>query len=140
MAVSLFIIICINYKFEYDFKKKMLKQKTAFSKYIFKVYKQFINQSFDYNFNDENIQKTLSYCYKFKNFNFTYELPLLYQIHQDLLENGNYEDFISYQTTNENLEVYLKEILNKRNKKNSSEKTTNYTDKNRFTSIKKTKK
>ena len=140
MAVSLFIIICINYKFEYNFKKKNLKQKTAFSKYIFKVYKQFINQSFDYNFNDENIQKTLSYCYKFKNFNFTYELPLLYQIHQDLLENGNYEDFISYQTTNENLEVYLKEIINKRNKKNSSEKTTNYTDKNRFTSIKKTKK
>ena len=140
MAVSLFIIICINYKFEYNFKKKILKQKTAFSKYIFKVYKQFINQSFDYNFNDENIQKTLSYCYKFRNFNFTYELPLLYQIHQDLLENGNYEDFISYQTTNENLEVYLKEILIKRNKKNSSEKTTNYTDKNRFTSIKKTKK
>ena len=137
MAVCLFIIICINYKFEYNFTKKNFKQKTAFSKYIFKVYNQFINQSFDYNFNDEKFQKTLSYCYKFRNFHFTYELPLLYQIHQDLLENGNYEDFISYQTTNENLEVYLKEIIIKRRKKNSSEKTTNNTDKNKFSSSKK---
>ena len=139
MAMCLFVVICINYKLEYNFKKKNFKQKTAFSKYIFKVYNQFINQSFDYNFYDENIQKTLNYCYNFRNFIFTYELPLLYQIHQDLLENGNYEDFISYQTTNENLEAYLKEIIVKRNKKNSSERTTNNTDKNKFTSSKKTK-
>ena len=137
MAVCLLIIICINYKFDYNFKKKNFKQKTPFSKYIFNVYNQFINQSFDYNFNDKNIQKALEYCYKFKNFNFTYELPLLYQIHQELLENGNYEDFISYQTTNENMESYLKEIINKRNKKNSSEKATNNTDKNKFSSSKK---
>jgi hypothetical protein len=137
MAVCLLIIICINYKFDYNFKKKNFKQKTPFSKYIFNVYNQFINQSFDYNFNDKNIQRALEYCYKFKNFNFTYELPLLYQIHQELLENGNYEDFISYQTTNENMESYLKEIINKRNKKNSSEKATNNTDKNKFSSSKK---
>ena len=141
MAVSLLVIICINYKLDYNFKKKNFKQKTPFSKYIFTVYTQFINQSFDYNFNDENIQKALGYCYKFKNFNFTFELPLLYQIHQDLLENGNYEDFISYQTTNENLESYLKEIIIRRNKKSSSEKTTNNTDtsnKYKFSSNKKT--
>ena len=139
MSACLFIIICINYKFDYNFKKKNFRQKTAFSKYIFSVYNQFINQSFDYNFNNENIQKALNYCYQFKDFNFTFELPLLYQIHQDLLENGNYEDFISYQTTNESLEEYLKEIINKRNKKNSSEKTTNNTDtdKNKFSSSKK---
>ena len=134
MAACLLVVICINYKFDYNFKKKNLKQKTPFSNYIFMVYTQFINQSFDYNFNDENIQKALGYVCKFKNFNFTFELPLLYQIHQELLENGNYEDFISYQTTNENLESYLKEIIIRRNKKNSSEKTTNNTDKYKFSS------
>ena len=137
LSVCLFIVICINYKLDYNFKKKNFRQKTAFSKYIFSVYNQFINQSFDYNFNDENFQKALYYCYQFKDFNFTFELPLLYQIHQELLENGNYEDFISYQTTNENLEDYLKELIIKRNKKNSSEKTTNNTDKNKFSSNKK---
>ena len=44
----------------------------------------------------------------------------------------NYEDFISYQTVNENLENYMKDIYNKRNNKNSSEKTTSYTDKNKI--------
>ena len=43
-------------------------------------------------------------------------MPLLYQKHQELLENTKYEDFISYQATNENMESYLKEILNKRKK------------------------
>ena len=137
MAASLFIIICINYKLDYNFKKKNFRQKTAFSKYIFKVYNQFINQGFDYNFNDKNLQNALNYCYKFKNFNFTFDLPLLYQIHPEFLENGNYEDFISYQTTNEYLEEYLKDIIMKRNIKNSSEKTTNNTDKNKFSSYKK---
>ena len=137
MAVSLFVIICINYKLDYNFKKNNFRQKTPFSKYIFKVYNQFINQSFDYNFNDKNIQNALNYCYKFKNFNFTFDLPLLYQIHPEFLENGNYEDFISYQTTNEYLEEYLKDIIIKRNIKNSSEKTTNNTDKNKFSSNKK---
>ena len=132
MAVCLLVIICINYKFEYNFKKKNFKQKTEFSEYIFnKVYIQFLSQSFDFNFYDKSIQNALEYVYKFKNFNFTYELPLLYQIHQDMLEYGNYEDFISYQTTNDNLEDYMKEIYAKRNIKSSSEKTTSYTDKNK---------
>ena len=132
MAVCLLLIICINYNLDYNFKKKNFKQKTEFSKYIFDVYIQFINQSFDFNFHDKTIQKALEYVYKFKNFNFSYELPLLYQIHQDMLEYGNYEDFISYQTTNDNLEDYMKDIYTKRNIKSSSERTTTYTDKNKF--------
>ena len=132
MSVCLLLIICINYNFDYNFKKKCFKQKTEFSQYIFDVYIQFINQSFDFNFYDKTIQKALEYVYKFKNFNFSYELPLLYQIHQDMLEYGNYEDFISYQTTNDNLEDYLKDVYTKRNIKSSSEKTTTYTDKNKF--------
>ena len=60
----------------------------------------------------------LEYVYKFKNFNFTYELPLLYQIHQDMLEYGNYEDFISYQTTDTlNDEVEIIEDTPKKDKK-----------------------
>ena len=139
MAVSLFIIICINYNLDYNFIKKNFKQKTSFTKYLFEVYNQFINQSFDFSFNDENFQNAIVFCYKFKNFHFTYELPLLYQIHQNLLENGNYEDFISYQTTNDNIEEFLKEIIVKRNKKDNSEKTKNTTnnDKNKFSSTKK---
>ena len=140
MAVSLFVVICINYKFDYNFKKHNFRQQTDFSNYIFDVYNQFLSQSFDYNFNDDNIQKALAYCYQFKNFNFTYDIPLLYQIHQELLENGNYEDFVSYQTTNDNIEEYLKDIIVKRNKKSSSEKTTSNTDKNKFTSNKKNNK
>jgi hypothetical protein len=137
MAASLFVVICINYKFDYNFKKQTFRQQNDFSAYIFEVYNQFLSQSFDYNFNDEIMQKALAYCYQFKNFNFTYEIPLLYQIHQELLENGNYEDFVSYQTTNDNIEDYLKDIIVKRNKKNCSEKTTSSTDKNKFTSYKK---
>ena len=137
MAASLFVVICINYKFDYNFKKQTFRQQNDFSAYIFEVYNQFLSQSFDYNFNDEIIQKALAYCYQFKNFNFTYDIPLLYQIHQELLENGNYEDFVSYQTTNDNIEDYLKDIIVKRNKKNCSEKTTSSTDKNKFTSYKK---
>ena len=132
MAVCLLLIICINYNFDYNFKKKNFKQKTEFSQYIFDVYIQFINQSFDFNFYDKTIQKALEYVYKFKNFNFSYELPLLYQIHQDMLEYGNYEDFISYQTTNDNFEDYMKDVYIKRNVKSSSERTTTYTDKNKF--------
>ena len=132
MSVCLLVIICINYNLDYDFKKKNFKQKTEFSQYIFDVYVQFINQSFDFNFYDKSIQKALEYVYKFKNFNFSYELPLLYQIHQDMLEFGNYEDFISYQTTNDNFEEYLKDINTKRNIKTSSEKTTTNTDKNKI--------
>ena len=132
MSVCLLVIICINYNFDYNFKKKNFKQNTEFSRYIFDVYIQFINQSFDFNFYDKNIQKALEYVYKFKNLNFSYELPLFYQIHQDMLEYGNYEDFISYQITNESLENYMKDIYAKRNIKSSSEKTTTYTDKNKF--------
>ena len=139
MSVCLLVIICINYNLDYDFKKKNFKQKTEFSQCIFDVYIQFINQSFDFNFYDKNIQKALEYVYKFKNFNFSYELPLLYQIHQDILEFGNYEDFISYQTTNDNFEEYLKDIYTKRNIKTSSEKTTNHTDKNQFFSSQKSR-
>ena len=132
MAVCLLVIICINYNLDYNFHKKNLKQKTEFSKYIFNVYIQFINQSFDFNFFDKKIQRALEYVYQFKKFNFNYDLPLYYQINQDMLECGNYEDFISYQTVNENLENYMKDIYNKRNNKNSSEKTTSYTDKNKI--------
>ena len=131
MAVCLLVIICINYNLDYNFQKKCLKQKTEFSKYIFDVYIQFINQSFDFNFFDKNIQKALEYVYKFKKFNFSYDLPLYYQINQDMLECGNYEDFISYQTINDNFENYMKDIYNKRNIKNNSEKTTSSTDKNK---------
>ena len=137
MAASIFIIICINYKLDYNFNKRNFRQKTPFSRYILYVYNQFLNQSFDFSFNDENIQKVIIYCYQFKNFNFTYDLPLLYQINQEFLENGNYEDFISYQTTNDNIEEFLRDIIIKRNKKNYSEKTIITYDKNKFSSNKK---
>ena len=137
IAVCLLVIICINYNFDYNFKKKNFKQKTKFSKYIFDIYIQFINQSFDFNFFDKNIQKALEYVFTFKNLHFSYELPLFYQINQDMLEYGNYEDFISYQTTNEKLEDYMKNIYAKRNIKSSSEKTTTHTEKNKFFSSQK---
>jgi hypothetical protein len=41
---------------------------------------------------------------------FSFELPLIYQVEQKDLENGNYEDFITYQTYNEGNLKFLNQI------------------------------
>ena len=61
----------------------------------------------------------INYCMKFKNFKFSYELPLLYQIQQEQLENCNYEDFLSYQTTNDFNDEFIKGLYKKNKNKHN---------------------
>ena len=119
VAASFFIIICINYKLNYDFNNQNFKQKTPLAKLLINVYQQFISQSFDYVFNDKSVQMAINYCMKFKNFKFSYELPLLYQIQQEQLENCNYEDFLSYQTTNDFNDEFIKGLYKKNKNKHN---------------------
>ena len=119
VAASFFIIICINYKLNYDFNNQNFKQKTPLAKLLINVYQQFISQSFDYVFNDKSVQMAINYCMKFKNFKFSYELPLLYQIQQEQLENCNYEDFLSYQTTNDYNDEFIKGLYKKNKNKHN---------------------
>lgn len=79
---------------------------------LFNLYNKFITQSFDYNFGDNRIQKAIKYCYNYINFPFIFDLPLLYQVHQSKLDGDSYEDFLSYQTTNDNYFQVLKERIN----------------------------
>ena len=113
IATSFFILICINYKLKYNFELKKFENSTPLNDLLFEVYDKFLTQSFDLNFNDDNIQKAIKYCYNFMNFHFIYDLPLLYQVHQSKLDSDSYEDFLSYQTTNDNYYQVIKERINK---------------------------
>ena len=111
IASCCFVIGCINYQLKYNFDKKEFENATKIGKLFFEVYNKFLTQSFDYDFNDVELQKCFKYCYNFIDFKFTFELPLLYQIHQEKMNGDSYEDFITYQTTNEFFIPYLKEKL-----------------------------
>ena len=125
IAASFLVSICLHYNLEYDINKKNLKKKSN-SKYsdrkdigkvLLNVYTQFIEQSFDYSFEDKKLNECISYAYKFINFKFNYEIPLIFQIEQDHLNDYTYEDFISYQTTSENIYQYFKDMEKKEAKK-----------------------
>jgi len=126
IAASFFILLCHNYKLNYNFAKKKINNNSLLSDLLFNLYDKFITQSFDYNFNDDRIQKAIKYCYNYINFPFIFDLPLLYQVHQSKLDGDSYEDFLSYQTTNDNYFQVLKErininkIITKKNKKKIS--------------------
>ena len=115
IAACFFVLICYNYKFKYNFVKKKLENNTPLSNLLFDLYDKFITQSFDYNFNDQNVQKAIQYCYNYINFPFIFDLPLLYQVHQSKLDGDSYEDFLSYQTTNDNYYKIMKERINVNN-------------------------
>ena len=128
IAASFFILICHNYKLNYNFAKKKIDNKSILTDLLFNLYDKFITQSFDYNFDDDRIQKAIKYCYNYINFPFIFDLPLLYQVHQSKLDGDSYEDFLSYQTTNDNYFQILKERINinkslykKKKKKESKE-------------------
>ena len=112
IAASFFILLCHNYKLNYNFAKKKINNNSLLSDLLFNLYDKFITQSFDYNFNDDRIQKAIKYCYNYINFPFIFDLPLLYQVHQSKLDGDSYEDFLSYQTTNDNYFQVLKERIN----------------------------
>lgn len=107
---SIFTVMCLNYALEYNFDRKTFKEDNERSQTVWDVFCNFVSQSFDVDVNDEEFFECMSYCYKFKQFDFNYELPLIYQVEENEVDNGNYEDFVSYQTYNANNLEYLKKI------------------------------
>ena len=131
IAASFLVSICLHYNLEYDINRKIFKKKrnTLNSKNSYKkdigkiikdVYIKFIEQSFDYSFDDKQLNESIKYVYTFISFKFTYDIPLIFQIEQDHLSDYNYEDFISYQTTCDNIYPFFKEMHRKEFKKSKS--------------------
>ena len=67
-------------------------------------------------------KKIISYVYKFINFKFSYDIPLIFQIEQEHINDYSYEDFISYQTTCGNILPFFTELYKKEKKKIISKK------------------
>ena len=111
IAASFFILICYNYQLRYNFIRKKFENNTPLSNLLLDIYDKFLTQSFDYNFNDKQIQNAIKYCYNYISFPFIFDLPLLYQIHQSKLDGDSYEDFLSYQTNNDNFYKVIKERI-----------------------------
>ena len=121
IAISFFIILCNKYNLKYNFTKKTFENKNnpKLNDLMLDIYTKFILQSFDYNFDDDILQKGIKYFYNnYNNFNFVFGLPLFYQVHPDKLNDDSYEDFLSYQTTNDNYFRIIKEKININKNKN----------------------
>ena len=94
-----------------------------------KAYKSVFNNFIKFNINEniiinENYINTMKYCkeliYKFLENNlYNFDLPIFFQTNniQDTNNNGDnkqsYEDFLSFQTFNKNIPIYLKQITQK---------------------------
>ena len=110
IAGAIFDVICINYNIEFDLNENKIINFNEKNNVIIEIFKDFLQQSFDLNFDDEKIKNIFEFCYKLKYFSFNFDLPLIYQVEQNDVENDNYEDFISYQTFNDKNIQFLKEI------------------------------
>ena len=110
IAGAIFDVICINYNIEFDLNENKIINFNEKNNVIIEIFKDFLQQSFDLSFDDEKIKNVFEFCYKFKFFSFNFDLPLIYQVEQNDVENDNYEDFISYQTFNDKNIQFLKEI------------------------------
>ena len=122
IAISFFIILCHKYNLKYNFLKKKFEnnKNQKLSNLMLDIYTKFILQSFDYDFNDDILQKGIKYYYNnYNNFNYVFDLPLFYQVHPDKLDVDSYEDFLSYQTTNDNFFNCIKEKINLHKNKNA---------------------
>ena len=124
IAISFFIILCNHYRLKYNFTKKNFDNNTPLSKLILDSYIKFISQSFDYSFNNKKIQNGIKYFYYYINFKYNFDLPLFYQIYPNKLNGDTYEDFLSYQTTNNAFFNAVKCRINK-SKINTQSKSKN---------------
>lgn len=98
IASVIFIIICIYYEIPYftSSKEEMINlDENFFSQFFYgmpefdflvkNVFGEFLNQSFNINF--EDILPACVYCSKFINYEFTYDLPLIIQLKNEQFEN-----------------------------------------------------
>ncbi|MBR3632968.1 MAG: cyclin [Bacteroidaceae bacterium] len=131
IAACFLILICLHYNLEFDFNKKILKKKSNLKnsnkkdicKVLQDIYIQFIEQSFDFSFEDKKLNDCISYIYKFINFKFSYDIPLIFQVEQEHINDYSYEDFISYQTTCENIYPFFKDMNKNEAKKVKNKKS-----------------
>ena len=121
-----FECLCFEYNLDYNFDKKKLyskqnKLKEEFINILQELFNLFVEQSFDYNFNDQMIQKCIKYVFNFRKFSFSYNMPLIYKTGLKIDEDieYNYEDFISYQTTNSDIYPFFEKMYKKENNKNN---------------------
>ena len=131
IAVSFFIILCNKYNLKYNFNKKKFDNNSKINKILLDIYSKFISQSFDFNFDfeDNNFQKVIKYFYaNYINFKFTFDLPLFYQVNPDRMNIDSFEDFLSYQTTNDNFFEAIKDKISI--SKNNSKKRKKLKEKN----------
>ena len=124
VAACFFECICNEYNLNYSFDKKKLyskdkKRTEEFIKIIQKMYNLFVEQSFDFLFNSQLVQNCIRYVFQFNKFCFTYNMPLIYKANQKIDEDieYNYEDFISYQTTNSDIYLFFENIYKNKKKK-----------------------
>jgi hypothetical protein len=129
IAGCFFECITFEYSLEYSFDKKKLWSKKKDNKLPFiilvqKMYNLFLEQSFDFLFNDKLIQTSIKYVLQFSKFNFSYNIPLIYKAGQKLDEDieNNYEDFISYQTTNSEIYSFFEKMYKMEEKKGNKVK------------------
>jgi hypothetical protein len=127
IAACFLVSICLYYNLEFDFIQKSLKirkdkkselklknlARYKIGKILLEIYINFIEQSFNFSFDDKNLIQSIKYVYKFFNFKFIYEIPLIFQVENIYINDYTYEDFISYQTTCTNLNSFCKEMLRK---------------------------
>ena len=124
VAACFFECICNEYNLNYSFDKKKLYSKDKkgneeFINIIQKMYNLYVEQSFDFLFNKQLVQNCIRYVFKFTKFCFTYNMPLIYKANQKIDEDieYNYEDFISYQTTNSDIYLFFENIYKNKKKK-----------------------
>ena len=72
------------------------------------VFQRFVCESFGEDvYGSDEFRKVMEYCLAMKGVEFLFDLPLIYQVEECEIEKGSYEEFITYQTTNEHLLEYL---------------------------------
>ena len=73
-----------------------------------KVFQRFVCESFGEDvYGSDEFRNVMEYCLNMKGVEFVFDLPLIYQVEECEIEKGSYEEFITYQTTNEHLLEYL---------------------------------
>ena len=105
---AILMVLWINY--EKNVNLCILKKYT--SGYM-KVYQDFITDSLGEGvFDSKEFLEAIDYCIAMTNgVKFDFEVPLIYQIREEELEKGSYEEFLTYQTFNGELIKKVGEVL-----------------------------
>lgn len=110
VAASIFLVLCVNYEVDVFLKENINKfdfNNEFFINFInekrssvdddepgviiFNIYSDFLQQSFNLNFDDSNLIECLVYGSKFLNFEYNFNLPLVLQgNNESVLENVKY--------------------------------------------------